>query len=280
MFGKLLKYDLRAIFKYWWIAAFSSLGLSIVGGTSMKVFLSLAIKSELEDIEPWLTIFSFLGMLLSFVGLSAFLLASEIFIYVRLYKHLFSDEGYLTFTLPVKRRDILNSKLISGLIVNASTFAVILVDLAILLLIAIDTTELSNALSFWAMFAKSAFKELGAVSILYISEAIIALLCLATASYLLIALCITFAAIIAKKYKIFAAIGIYYVVNAAASFASQIAMMLGSVMLADIFSQIPQDAIPLVLSLIILVLLLICCAVTAFMYWLEHYLLNKKLELT
>ena len=37
---------------------------------------------------------------------------SSVFSIVRFYKNLFTDEGYLTFTLPVKISQILNSKII------------------------------------------------------------------------------------------------------------------------------------------------------------------------
>lgn len=37
MLKKLLKYDLKAVFKYWWIAAISTLGLSVLGGFAVTV---------------------------------------------------------------------------------------------------------------------------------------------------------------------------------------------------------------------------------------------------
>ena len=48
MMKKLLKYDLRAIFKYWWIVALSSLGLSFIGGISLKILMQIVIETLKE----------------------------------------------------------------------------------------------------------------------------------------------------------------------------------------------------------------------------------------
>lgn len=277
MMKKLLKYDFRAIFKYWWIVALSSLGLSFIGGISLRIITNM--PSDIEDGRVFVFLLAVLGMILTVIGISAFLISAEIFVYVRLYKHFFSDEGYLTFTLPVKRRDLLNSKIISGLVVNIATFAVVAADIGIILTIGIDFETIQKIGESFFWFIGSAFETMGALCIAYILEAIVLILCLAVMSYLLVSICITFAAVIAKKYKIFAAIGIYYIASAVVSFVGQFALMFGSMSLAGIFSNIPEGSVLGIGALMLLSVSLLASTICVCLYLLELHMLEKKLNL-
>ncbi len=280
MLKKLFKYDIAAIFKYWWIVAVSSVGISFIGGISLRALISLMPKEELEDFEGWIVLFSVLGIFLAVIGLSAFLVASEIFLYIRLYKHLFSDEGYLTFTLPVKRSQILNSKILSGLVINLATVTVLIIDILAIIFIAVDHKSISDTLSFIGMLIGQTFKLVGPISAAYIAEGLILILCTSVSSYLLIAFCMTFAAVIAKKYKLFAAIGICYGATAVVSFIGQLLLMFGSVGLAGLISSIPPESINLVISLILFSVCALSAAIVYTLYTLELFLLEKKLNLS
>ncbi len=280
MLKKLLKYDFRAILKYWWIVAASSVGVSLIGGISLRALISLMPKEELFGIEPFIALFSGLGMLLALLGLCAFLIASEIFIYVRLYKHFFSDEGYLTFTLPVRRSDILNSKIISGLVINLATLTVILIDVLLIFLIGDGHQGILNVFLSAEILFRKMLELLGPVSLAYIAEILILILCMSVTSYLFIAFCMTFAATIAKKHKIFAAIGIYYIVSAVLTFAGEIAVMIGVVGLAGLLGSIPPESTSEMLALILLSICALATALTYGLYTLKLYLLEKKLNLT
>ena len=117
MLKKLLKYDLRAVFRLWWVMAISSLGLAVIGGICLHTLIGVGV----DERSTIITIVAALGMLATVIGLSAFLVVTVILIYVRFYKNFFTDEGYLTFTLPVKRSQLLNSKLITTFIATAAT---------------------------------------------------------------------------------------------------------------------------------------------------------------
>lgn len=276
MLGKLLKFDLRALFKYWWVVALSSVGLSVVGGISLR----LLIGSTVADDSPLLAIFAMLGMIVTVLGLSAFIIATEIFIFVRFYQNLFSDEGYLTFTLPVRRRDILNSKLISGLLLNFLTVALLIADVIGIMIIGLDHDTLYVAGESIRMFLDSALSLMGVWGAIYILEAIIGVFLLSAAGYLLTLICITFAAVIAKKHKVFAAIGFYYITSAVISFVGQIGFMLGAIALAGIIEAVPDGSLNPVFSLMVLSLILCVAAITALLYTVEHYMLDKKLNLS
>ncbi len=281
MLGKLLKYDLRSIFKLWWVAAVSSVGLGVVGGIAFNIFTTLSYEAEPSMLQSIVMIFSILAVILSFFGMSAFIIASEVFIYVRYYKHLFTDEGYLTFTLPVKRRDILNSKLISGLAVNLATLTVFVSDILLFFSFGIGVDPILEIIDDLTQgLLPIIWKEANVLTLVYILELFVIILALAAAAYLTVAFCITFAATVAKKFKIFAAIGMYYLSNVLITFGSEVLVIIGSICLAGLLGGIQPAAIPSVIALLLFAAMLTVCAVAYMLYTLVLYLLDRKLNLS
>ena len=276
MLGKLLKYDLRYTFRYWWILALSSIGLSVVGG----VCFSIISNDTISENFPLFTIFAGLGILLTVVGLSAFLICSGIFVYVRFYKNFFSDEGYLTFTLPAKRNQLLLSKLIMQSLTALATLAVLAFD--IVTMIAIASRDSFFKLDSWKAFLEALsdfFSMLGAFAPVYIVEAILFLIIASLFSSLMLFACITFASTITKKNKVFAAVGIYYLVNAVLSFVIQVIVILGMIGLVHWVGNLPEGAAPGMMALIMFVPTALCAAATLLLYTFELYLLDRKLNL-
>lgn len=280
MLKKLLKYDLRATFKYWWIAAASSLGLAVLCGIALNI---LELPQAQTSIP--LTIFSIFSIIITVIGVSAFLVAAEIFVYARFYQNFFSDEGYLTFTLPVKRSELLISKLLMALIVTLSTLAVIIIDAVIVALIRFGPEFFTS--EFWGMIGaylgiiiEGSIEQIGAYAYLYILEILVLLILGCVFSTLLVFTCITFAATITKKNKVFAAIGIYYLVNAAISFIAQLIGTVGLTGLSGWLEIIDLAAVifPLI-ALVMLLFIAIFAAMCIGIYTLELWLLDRKLNL-
>ena len=92
MLKKLLKYDFNAIFKYWWIGALTTFILSFVGAGCGSI-----LETE-KDLPESVSIFATIGLVLIVLSFFAFIIMNALLVYIRFYKHLFSDEGYLTFT--------------------------------------------------------------------------------------------------------------------------------------------------------------------------------------
>lgn len=275
MLKKLLKYDLRAIFKYWWILAISSVGLSLVGGMCLYA-LTHFIDSDPNVI---MIIIAALGIVATVIGLSAFLIVTEILIFVRFYKNFFTDEGYLTFTLPVKRSHLLNSKLIVTVAASLATILVLIVD--VIMILAIGTPDFFNS-EFWraiGWFFGEAAKALGAYGVIYAIEIVLIGIFMSLSSILLLYICITLASIIVKKAKVIAAIGIYYGAYTAVSFAVQMIYIFGLMFIGGTFANIPETAMMGAVTLILLVLLAFVAALCVALYLLEYYLLDKKLNL-
>lgn len=137
MFKKCLKYDLKAFSKIWLIAAGAMLLISGLCGFGMGGFVCATIQSEMEpdmsglkvlwNIAQYLIGFASYMTVIMFVAM--FASASGILRYVYYYLHFFTDQGYLTFTLPVKRSTHFWSKAVSTLIYQIGTLLVVGVSL-------------------------------------------------------------------------------------------------------------------------------------------------------
>ena len=116
MLRKLLKYDFKYIFKIWLALSVLSVPMSAFGGYCGPMSIQ---GSEFDGFFIFGTIISVLVI----VGVAVIPFVMSLY---RFYLNLYTDEGYLTFTLPVKKSDLLLSKfifsmstLLSGAVVGA-----------------------------------------------------------------------------------------------------------------------------------------------------------------
>ena len=274
MLLKLLKYDLRSVFKYWWIAALSSVGISAIAGFAGSIL-------EMGEKVPYIyQTIAYIGIILAILGISAFSILTEILIFIRYYKNFFSDEGYLTFTLPVKRTQLLTSKLITAVVASISTFIVTMIDIFIIFFISFfkDFINVEN----WAIFfedIKCIIKESDGYVIVYLLEAIIGLVVLTAVGALFTFLCITIASVIAKKAKVLVAIGIYYGATSIVSFIVQLTTISTTFGLVDILEKIPENAEWKFIALVGLMLIAFATAIALLLYTIVLHLCDKKLNL-
>ena len=275
MLKKLLKYDLSAIFKLWWIMAVSSLGLSVIGGLCLKTLTSM----EANEMSPIIVIMAALGIVATVIGLSAFLVVTMILIYVRFYKNFFTDEGYLTFTLPVKRSQLLNSKLISTFVATIATYVVLIFDVILLLAIGIPEFFSSDVWKMLGHFFGVTVKEMGIYFFIYAIEILLLALLISLSSMLLVYICITLASVIVKKARVITAIGIYYGATTVVTFSAELVYLFGIMFLGNTITNLSASATMGAIALILLVLTVFIAAIASAMYLLEYYLLDKKLNL-
>lgn len=275
MLKKLLKHDFKALFKYWWIVAVVTAGLSALSGKCITI-----IESE-KDLPAVLDASAGIALMLTYIGIIVFTVFSTVMIFVRYYKNLFTDEGYLTFTLPVKRSDILNSKLISAAVLEFATFLVIGIDVLLMLFVAYYKEILKKEFFVGLKQAAAAiWKELGGYIFVYLLEAILILVALSVLALLLLFICITIGSIITKKAKVIASIGIYYAANSAFSFVTTLLVIFGTVALGTKFETLPEGDIKLIIALIALCILLFIALICGIFYIINYYLLDRKLNLT
>ena len=283
MLGKLLKYDLKSIFKYWWLFAVSSVGVSVLGAISLLGFAS-AMQADTEtDFSIFIGIMCFFAFLFCMLALSAFIIVAEILIYVRFYKNLFSDEGYLTFTLPVKRHQLLTSKLIMAIITEACTVTLLFVEIMSIFFVGLgplflETFGLDSIGALFEAFGLI-FAELGAFSVIYLVELLLLALVSSAFSVLLVFACISFGSMIAKKHKVLASVGIYYLVSGVVSSSYSFVYIFGSSLISSIALTVPHGFAMPIVAVALLVAIAIVAALAMLLYTLVHYMLDKKLNL-
>lgn len=271
MLRKLLKYDMRAIWRIWWLLGLSAMGLSVVGGLALRI-----LNNSGEQAFPAiLEVFAGLAVFACIMGFVAFFIGSELLVYYRFYKNLFTDEGYLTFTLPASRAKILASKTLNACL--WLVLSVLTLGACLIIMLAI-----SGGLADFPTFLKFFFDGADVFSLLYILllavEGIIILLAGSWVSVGLVHFCITIGAVLAKKYKLLAAIGIYYLLNMVLSFVLQAFMILGVFATAGaiepLFSALSETEIMFFIPLLLALIAVIVTSVAL----LIHYLILGKLE--
>ena len=123
MLKKCLKYDLKAGLFLWLILSLTMLTLSAPAGLSIK-YLNSDI-SGIINVGAGLCTFVYYVLLIAYIvcgiGLGVY----------RFYQNFRTDEAYLTFTLPVKRKTLLHSKLLSTIITYFATLLVIFIAMTI-----------------------------------------------------------------------------------------------------------------------------------------------------
>ena len=140
MFRKLLKYDMQSILKIWWIVAAVTIGASILGGIGFRLIMEISTESVDSLFPVILMLGGILFLFISVIALSSSFVITEVLIFWRFYKNFFTDEGYLTFTLPVSRKQLFLSKTVNAMVWSALHIVLVIIGFTIMVLI-IPPTE-------------------------------------------------------------------------------------------------------------------------------------------
>ena len=119
MFKKLLKHDFRSLKNTFGKPAL--VGLTVATVISIFCVLYLNYGDSESAAGGVLYIISCIMLGFSVFAGIAVIAGAQIMVYVDFYKNLLTDEGYLTFTLPVKAKQIIFSKMTNGVIWIAIT---------------------------------------------------------------------------------------------------------------------------------------------------------------
>lgn len=279
MFGKLLKYDFKYVARIWWMLAVGVLGLSVAASL---VFRAIFLNINSNGFFAFLSVLGMFFLVVSFIGIFGSLVVTEVLVFVRFYKNFYTDEGYLTFTLPVKRSKLLLSKTLNSIIWFVLHTALILVCVVIFMALGIDSSLSASPLKMIAGFVGSLWDKVGWWLIVYAVEAILLFVVLSAFTTCLVQLCITIGAIVAKKQKVLAAVGIYYLVNTVLSTVGSICLVVFlsglegfTVLLGGLSALAANAAIALVLLIAILASLLVVLIV----YFMTLGRIERKLNL-
>ena len=231
MLKKCLKYDLRAVGRIWWILAASMAGAFIVASLSLRVLIQSTLDPDPSAVLLTLSIFGGLSSILCVFAIFAAMTVSIILVYWRTYTHFYTDEGYLTFSLPVKRSTLYLSKVLTSAIVETSMVILCILGVSLMLLVVppAENGELLNTVVFKSLFEGIQYLADLTGSGWFLAWAIAFLplpfICQFFTSGMTF-LCLTVGSVIAKKHKLLAAIGIYYGVTTVLSTIGQFAFYL------------------------------------------------------
>ena len=121
MFGKLLKYDFRSMFKQFAFVWPAALALALVNHFTINSFVASA--SGLRQTISGVAMLVYIAILMAMFIIA---LVPDI---QRFYKGLLGDEGYLMHTLPVKPWQLIASKLVCAVATTFISIAVALVSM-------------------------------------------------------------------------------------------------------------------------------------------------------
>lgn len=274
MLKKLLKYDLRSVFRFWWIVALISVGMAVLGGFAQSILYNNDIPRVINVIASIVVFFSYFCMM----GLAVL---TQVLLFIRFYRNFFTDEGYLTFTLPVKRETLLNSKVLAGFIAMAAAAAVCALNFSIIF--AIPQYEVFRSGEFFSGIEEG-LREIpdhlvGPLIIMGIEALVLAALVLLL-SVLFLYCCITFGSMLVKKGKLFASIGMYYGIGSSIISAMQLILILSVGSITVWMEPISEWQAPTIVTLILLGGILFLAALCALVYAFTHWMLGRKLNLS
>jgi hypothetical protein len=199
MLGKLLKYEIKHSARYT-----AAIYIATLAFAAISVIALIANST-------WLGVMS---CFMLYIAGFASVIVTLVSVIKNFYDTLYGRQGYLTFTLPVKRSELFLSKMLTAVIYNFASFLVTLISMIIIMAIAP-----ANVYGEGVMLVE-AFKVIGnALEIVFtsgISGAIFILALIAALihgiafSPMVIYTAVTIGCVLVKKLKVLASIGIYY----------------------------------------------------------------------
>lgn len=288
MLRKLFKYDFLAIGKTMWLLTLIAVLVTIAGTVSGyfidDVFEKFIIDEYVNFV--YMALMFLLGTIIfiSFIAITAYFVLSTVIIMKRYYQNLFTDEGYLTFTLPVKTSAILDAKVLSGLLWGAIASIVSIISL-IFLIYALVGENIADVLDEFKMAVEyiSGSIEIPTYHyVLFIVEYVLSIIVNFVFGMLLLYFCITLATVIVKKARVLLGVGFYIGVTSVLSALSQIvstisSIFLGSQTVATPSEAMAETAVQMHIQMWFGIILYGGVAIAS--YILNRYLLKNKLNL-
>jgi hypothetical protein len=284
MFSKLLKHEWKANWSLMSILTLAVVGVGILGTIALRVLVNYGDAITQSESVLVLLLFPLTTLVsVSYMGIAVYVAAVGFVLMYRFYKHKFTDEGYLTFTLPVKTNHIFLSSGLNMVIWTVISFLVALLMYAMMLLCGTaqeglfndDIVEAFSSLGIFMDGIGEEFTELmgaGFVPLLILNVLVVPLF-----STVIAMTCVTLGAVVAKKHKILAIIGISYGVEMVLSILLSVVTYLPLFIAAIIDPSMESPMLYITLTLILTFLLQ--AGITVGGYFLSTRLMKNKLNL-
>lgn len=225
MLGKLLKYDFRSLSRIIMPATLLVIATTVLGTCSMRLIFSVVQNMELTFAKTALLVGLSLIVAASVVAIIAYAIVSVIFVYARFYKNFFTDEGYLTFTLPVKTGTLLFSKVITFAVwsIICSLIAFLMIGLFLLVGTAPSGSFINTDV--WSGFVEltaNVFSLTPLTFIILILSSLVQML----SEGLMVFLAIAIGSTVANKHKLITSVGFYFALSTALQVIATIVIMI------------------------------------------------------
>ena len=228
MFAKLLKHEWRSTREMLGILCLISLGASLLGGLTMCYLFY--VNSHDGGGSDALEILSVLFMIAAMIAL-AVVGAAAVLVYMgRFYKSRFTDEGYLTFTLPVNTHQNLLASLVNTAVGMVLMTLVICLSGCLWMVIAFAGVEgfyqtvWERFPELWEKFWSLVQTHAGEIPWGVMARGMLSALTGAINSLVMLMLAVTVGSLIAKKHKILAAVAVFYGIHVLISIATAFLM--------------------------------------------------------
>lgn len=278
MFGRLLKHELRASSGIMLLLSGIMLGIGASAGLAVKYLVYYSSEQTDSLALTMLFLAAILFVIFGFIALIAYSIGTWIVLLIRFYRNKYTDEGYLTFTLPVSSHQILLSSYLNIAIWTVVATLVAQLSVGLAILIGASSTEL-----FSPEALKKILSALGTIPDFYMEIidgdvtvvilSVLNVLITAMGQLMMILMSITLGAVLAKKYKILAAVGLYYVGNMA------ISMITGVYTFTVTFAGVFIDSVNTYSLYILVPTLILRTAVLIISYIVTIHFMSKKLNL-
>lgn len=228
MFAKLLKHEWRSTREMLGILCLISLGASLLGGLTMCYLFY--VSSHDGGGSEALKILSVLFMIAAMIALAVVGVAAVVVYMGRFYKSRFTDEGYLTFTLPVNTHQNLLASLVNTAIGMVLITLVICLSGCLWMVIAFAGVEgfyetvWEHFPELWEKFWSLVQTHAGEIPWGVMARGMLSALTGAINSLVMLMLAVTVGSLIAKKHKILAAVGVFYGIHVLISIATAFLM--------------------------------------------------------
>lgn len=203
MFAKLLKHDFRASWGLLGILSLIALGAGAAGSGLVRYF-DHAVNGDI-----WAAM-GVLAMMAVVFYLIAYSIAAMFILLGRFYKSRFTDEGYLTFTLPVTTHQVLLSSFLNCFLGLLLAMAVTVASFGIFVFFGIASLDGERMEFIRLCFERlpDAVHALGGLGtiLMFLLMAVVSI----ASEVVTIMLAITIGSVLAKKHKVLTAIGAYY----------------------------------------------------------------------
>lgn len=285
MLGKLMKYEWRGL------RLPVSIMIGILGATTLLTCIIIfTIDPKLDSVASGFSMISLvLSFMLYYFGVIGCSVGTMLIIAIRFYKTTYTDQGYLTHTLPVDSKTLLAAKTITSVLCHLIMLASIVIT--ILIIIGVGIYHISNVSTYydaqyWHHFFTEAFsdfseefkEEYGISFGLFVVFYILFLIISSISGIMSVLGCISLGQLYAK-HRILGAIIAYFGMMGIQQFISYIAMMptYSKMLRAEALS----ETMPMleVISPTMIITLLWSVTVAVVMHLINLHMMTKRLNL-